>query len=264
MYQKVTLTIFAFLFVFVASNGHAKDKEDVLNEILNKDIEKERVENEFQDLRPQAIREAAHTLAFQKAVRWRYKEIVDKLEDQESKLNSLFDFNRLMLNKGRVVPPVIVRADKGFEVKSDELATQVENTYRIIRDARLTSIPPSWRDYLVAEYQSVDKVNPAVLPKDDEEQKIWDQAAREGFEEGLDHADHLYKTNLSRLSRDFRGILRFKLLAEQNIVQVPVMSEGELGVRVEDKVLDVDQKVFRITKESMFNEVKEWNPAVGE
>lgn len=255
---------FSILFMF-ATVAIAGEKEEVLESVKDyKNNSSEEPDNEFDNLRPKAIKEAAETLAFQRAVKFRYEEIVELLKKKEKHLDNIFNFKMLMLNKGKVVPPVIVEARKGYNILSDREATEVNRTYKILKDARIASAPPNWRDYLVKEYGSQEEVNPAVLPKNEKEERLWDAAAERGFNDGIKHADRLFEINLNTLRRDFEGILKFKILAEQNMVDVPVFSEGELGVRVDDKVLDIDQKVFRITEDSRFKEMDKWEPKLGE
>lgn len=250
----------------VFGSGQATE-EEILDEILYnaEKFAKDSYKNKFADLRPQAVIEAAQTLGFQKGVQWRYEKIMENVLNQESQINRIFDFGGLLMNNGRILPPVIIEGEKGLNIESNLVATEVESSFRILKDARIVSVPPSWRDYLYREYEASRVVNPAVLPKGKEEQDLWEEYAKKGFNEGVRHADRLFKTNLQKMVRDFEGILRFKILAEQNIVSLPILSKGEIGIVVEDKKLDVDQRIFRITKEGSFNDkVETWTPKVGE
>jgi len=61
---------------------------------------------------------------------------------------------------------------------------------------------------------------------------------------------------MTRLMSAFRGILRFKMLADKGLVSVPVLAQGDLGVQVGDNVLNVDQKTFRITVPAEFKRLE--------
>jgi len=214
----------------------------------------------FDQLRPNAIKEAAQTLAIQEAVKYRYANIVSQLNAVDQKLDQVFNFHALLLNDNKVVPPVIGETNSGFVVESDILAKSTEVAYRIISPARLTATPPNWRDYLIQAFSVVDNVNPSLLPENTAERQIWKEGIETGWEMGLAQADRVYTSSLNRLVRDFKGMLRFNLLAAQDMVSIPILAEGRLGVQVGEKILDVDQKIFRITSPTYFRSVKEWKP----
>lgn len=214
-------------------------------------------------LRPNAIREAAFVLGAQEGVQWRYAEIITILKDREAQMDSVFDFGALMLNGGRVLPPVIVSAEQALRVESPVEASSADATYSILSPARIVSAPPNWRGYLFRENPPLETVHPAVLPWDSDEREIWRAAVLEGWKRGLRHADRVFETGLNRLTRDYRGMLRFKLLAEQGMVSVPELHEGRLGIRVGENLLEVDQRVFRLNGQGRFLPVEDWRPVVG-
>lgn len=219
---------------------------------------------EFKDLRPEAIREAARTLALQAAVKWRYGQILEELQQNEASISSVFDFRSMLIHNGRVLPPVIVEGQKGLKLESDTVAQSVDVTYRILQPAKFVTAPPHWRDYLWQEFAAEEDVNPAVLPKDSGEREIWKKAAAEGWQKGIVQAEQVYQANLNRMARDFRGMLRFNLLLTQNIISMPLLAEGNLGVQVAGETLDVNQKVFRITMPSQWRRTDEWKPVVSQ
>jgi defect-in-organelle-trafficking protein DotC len=214
-------------------------------------------------LRPEAIREAAFVVGTQAGVKWRYAQIVDLLRSREHTLDTVFDFTPLLLNGGRVLPPVIVSAEQAFRVDSPVSATSSDATYTILIPARLISAPPNWRSYLLREDPVIDTVHAAVLPWDSDEREIWRTAVLSGWKQGLRHADRVFEAGLNRLARDYRGMLRFKLLAQQGMVSVPELNEGRLGICVQDALLEVDQRVFRLTDPGRFRPVEDWHPVIG-
>jgi defect-in-organelle-trafficking protein DotC len=234
-----------------------------LKKIIEKDEVAKSTQSDIKNLRPRAIRRTARTLAIQKAVAWRYEQIKELLEEHSSRLNHIFDFAPLMMGDGKVLPPVITEAGASYRVKSQKRASSTSTTYRIIAGAKMVSSPPSWRDYLLRSYPSFDKSDAGVIPKNHKEREIWKEAALEGWQLGIEHARRLFRTNLSELVRDYKGILKFRLLAEQNIVSAPIVAEGKVGVQIQGKQMSVDRKVFRITRETDFQEAEKWEPKVG-
>jgi defect-in-organelle-trafficking protein DotC len=258
-HNKAAFTLAAAVCLY-AGTACADTLPDRALQLQKKEASSEYESGVFDELRPRAIKEAAQTLAIQEAVKYRYDNIVSLLNQNEPLLDKIFDFDSLLLNNDKVVPPVIGRADRGFKVESDSLAHSTEVAYRIISPARITATPPNWRDYLLYSFDAIEDVNPSLLPDNSAERKIWEEGIEQGWQMGIEQANRVYSANLNRLVRDFKGMLRFNLLVAQNMVSVPVLAEGELGVRVGDKILDVDQKVFRITAPTKFREVEEWKP----
>lgn len=215
----------------------------------------------YKALRPQAIQEAAMTVGVQSGVRWRYGQIIAHLLTNHKSVDQVFDFSPLLLNDGRVLPPVIVDAHDVYHLESSTRATSTQAAYRIIQRAQLATIPPNWRDYLLRDFESVTEVNPIVLPKNDAERALWESAAEEGWSVGVAQANRVFNANLDRLVRDYKGMILFKKMAIQRVVSVPMLDEGKLGVKVGSDVLDVDQRIFTITP-SQFRSADEWQSIV--
>jgi defect-in-organelle-trafficking protein DotC len=204
-------------------------------------------------LRAESMRETAETLGFQSAVKWRYDRINAELEAMAAELDGIYDFAPLMMHDGRMRPPVVVEANNTETLNSDVESTASDTTWEIRDDAKVVISPPSWRDYLVQHYAVNDEVNPLIRPKDSEEGKQWAADVKKGWDAGIAQADSLFEINLNRLARDFRGIVRFHRLAEQNVLAVPDFAVGDLGVTVNGRKMDVNQRLFQITGHAKFN-----------
>lgn len=209
------------------------------------------------NLRMKVLRESASTLGFQGGVKWRYRQIMAGVEKRRLEFEKIFNFTPLLIDE-KVLPPVIKWAENATNFESETLATSVEAQYRIIAPARIVSTPPSWRDYLWSDFEAIEAVSQEVLPSSSAEKAAWKAAAKEGWDQGVSHADDVFHLNMNKLVSDYRGILRFKMLADRGMVSVPVLSEGRLGVQVGDDLLNVDQRVFRITVPAAFRAAEEW------
>jgi defect-in-organelle-trafficking protein DotC len=150
--------------------------------------------------------------------------------------------------------------ENALQLKSTVKSISSQVVYRIKQDAQIISVPPNWRAYLDKHFQSIEDINPILLPKNSDEQKIWDVAIEKGWKVGVAQANRVFTANLSVLNRDYRGLCTYKMLALQDIIEVPMVAEGEYGVQIGNKTLDVDQRIFRITNTANFNEVEKWNP----
>ena len=265
------ICFFLLAMVFTSSAWASKIQEDkkALEVLQNQDFdsvdasslseEKEKAIAET-SLRLSAIREAGTAIAVQKAVKHRYQQINDDLEKISYELDQVYDFGPLVEHEGRILPPIISEVHNSLQIKSSTESISSQVVYKIIQNARIIPVAPTWRQYLVKNYGAIEDVNKVLLPKTAAEKKIWAQAVEKGWEIGLEQADRLFDANLARLERDYKGLLKFKLLSKQGIVSLPMVAEGEFGIKVGNKTLDVDQKIFRITKASDFNEAEKWEP----
>ena len=79
-----------------------------------------------------------------------------------------------------------------------------------------------------------------------------------GWKEGLEQARQLFELNMARLVADYRGMLRFHLLAQRGMVSMPRLSEGKLGLKVGKRTLAITETVFRITGPAGFLPQQAW------
>lgn len=237
----------------------------VFQDVMDKDELGEDMEGRISNVRADALKQTAYTLALQQAVRWRYNRIMEALSEQESRLNEIFDFSPLLMQDGKVLPPAITEAGPGYRVESKTQASSVDVVYEIVRPAEMISNAPSWRDYLYRSYASFERgdINVGVLPDNQREREMWQRAAVEGWEIGVRQAQNLYRQNLSKLRRDYQGIIKFRTLAKQGMVSVPIIAEGQPGIEVQGERLSVDRRVFRITQPSFFQKEDRWKPKIG-
>lgn len=208
-------------------------------------------------MRPSAIREAAQLVTFQTAIAWRYKQLVAATEAHNAIMDTAFNFAPLLMTQGDalILPPVLTRAGASMRIESGETATAAQTSYELLAPARYVSVAPTWREFLMADaFPEPEKPNPAVMPKDDKERRIWREAVREAWAQGLAEADQLYADNISRMVRQYRGIMLYHLLTAQHILSKVNMASAEMGMKTTDggNKLHIGQKVYRITTPSAF------------
>ena len=63
--------------------------------------------------------------------------------------------------------------------------------YKIESQARFSSVPPSWREYLNFPPPTFDRTSlvSALVPRSDEEERVWKLAVREGWQQGVEQAN---------------------------------------------------------------------------
>ncbi|WP_150113901.1 type IV secretory system conjugative DNA transfer family protein [Leptospirillum ferriphilum] len=229
-------------------------------EKLENPIMVEKKQTESQTLRDKAIRESAFSLGSRAGLAWETARLDKSLDRMGGLLDRIFDFNGLMLNDNRVIPPVVLSTRDSLVLSGPEELRRVNVSWHILHPALLATAVPNWRTYLYRHYPAPDirNVPHVLLPKTDMEKKIWKQAVREGFSEGVRQAREIFKISLRRLQTDYIGMVRFHALAVRNIVSVPVYAHTDLGITREPGRLNAGVRVYRITVPSDFSGPEKW------
>ncbi len=211
-------------------------------------------------MRPTAIKEAAQLVTFQTAIAWRYKQLVAATETHSAIMDTAFNFGPLLMTQGEalILPPVLTHSGASMRIESGETATAAATSYELLEPARYISTVPNWREFLMVDaFPEPEKPNPAVMPKNDKERAIWRAAVREAWAQGLMEADQLFADNVSRMARQYRGVMLYHLLTAQHLLSKVSTASAALGTKATDNgnKLHIGQKVYRITAPSAFTAV---------
>lgn len=239
------------------ASGPRPDDPAELAELLDLQASASRKETAVTRLRPSAIRDAARMTTFQTAIAWRYGKLIEAVDSHAAIMETAFNFTPLMMTQGDalIMPPVLTRAGASMCIDDDGTATTASTTYEMLQKARYVPVAPHWRSYLMTDnFPEPEQPNPAVLPQDGRERAIWRAAVREAWAQGVEEADNLFTDNVSRLVRDYRGVLLYHLLTAQHLLSRVRTADADLGVRVtgDGNRMNLGQKVYRITEPSFF------------
>lgn len=214
-------------------------------------------------IRVEAIKQTALTYGAQNGLAKKNEMIREVLAKKEAKLNRIFNFNLLLLNHS-VLPPVIDQAINSLNLDNPEALRTVSQHYKIVQEAKFVTTPPSWRDYLWVEYQYPQDPHLSLVPKNAGEREIWDKYVKEGWRQGLNQAEQIFQENLSRLNRDYSGMLLYNVLLAKNMISPPRVATANLGITGDEKELKINDQITRITSQSAFKikQIKDWKPIV--
>lgn len=213
----------------------------------------------YGDLRLSSMREEAMKQGMQTALSIRYKQIVTALNQHASLIDQTFNFQPLMI-RGLVLPPVIAVEAQGFRKESDDTARSTRVMYKIDYPARIVTVAPNWRDFLVRDFPPPDPPFPAILPKTSDEQDVWRKAVEQGWIKGVHAADATYQSQLNLLSHTYRGMLTYQELLKEHIVSEPILARTDLGIVFEGKTLSVGDTLYRLTMQPGFQSADRWTP----
>jgi len=211
-------------------------------------------------IRLEALKETATGLGAKGGLAWRSNIINKTLIKDQSHLDSIFNFNQLLLQHN-VLPPVLVESSNNLNLDNDKAIRLNSKTYRIIKQARFVTAPPTWRTYLTMNYLPPSVPDSTLLPKTKEEASAWNEFLTQGWEQGISQANDIFRSNLDRLQRDVLGMILYKKLLAQHMVSAPFVANTNLGVTGDKDEMHINDQVLRITSESkLMTDSSKWTP----
>lgn len=219
--------------------------------------------NQINPIRMQALQETSFQLGAQGALAWRALQINATLSKEARYLDRVFDFNQLLINHN-VLPPVLVEANDALDLDSSTQAIRTASKiYRIIAPAQFTTAPPHWRTYLWMEYKKPTLPDHTLLPATQPEADVWNASLKEGWKQGIQQANSIFGVNLSRLKRDYLGMVLYNKLLQQRMVSAPFIAQANMGVTGDSQEIRINDNVARITDQSKLQpDSSKWNPVI--
>ena len=215
-------------------------------------------------IRLDALREAATTLGAQGGLAWRSKQIDKSLTEETRSLDQIFNFNNLLLDHN-VLPPVLVQGNQLLNLDNPLTIRIANKTYKIHSQARFVTTAPNWRTYLWMSYKKPSIPDQSLLPRDDNEQRIWIKNIDKGWKQGIIQANSIYQDNLARLKRDYNGMMLYRELLARNMVSKPYVATSNLGVttNASHSQIYINDQGLRITALPKLNpKSKTWKPVI--
>ncbi|MCY4542875.1 MAG: type IV secretory system conjugative DNA transfer family protein [Rhodobacteraceae bacterium] len=208
-------------------------------------------------IRRSALREGALTLGTQHGYRRRAWEIERRLEHRSNELSVAFDFGRVAapapLGLGYVVPPVVAWGFDASSVKQGGKGIAGSREFiALSKPGRLTPVVPTWRDHLLMVAPVPNRLPPSLLPHAAEERLLFARWFREGWRAGRNQANREFKLRMQRLKREYLGMLKYRELVSQGVINQIVLARSEYGTTVEGAVLRIDDRAVEIVSAASF------------
>lgn len=255
MKAKLIIFIFALTTLLTAcGSSHSQDIDPTnLNQLesIREEPIRESVTGspELSQIRVKALEDTALSLAAQGGLASQSKQINTRLDRDKWYLETVYNFNGMMLSHG-VLPPVLVQGDFSLNLADPNTIRVADKTYKIIQQARFATTPPNWRDYLWMSFSKPELPHKFLMPKNSNESKIWRKAIRTGWQKGIEQAANIFQQNLARLKRDYQGMILYRKLLEEKMINAPFVSRTELGVTGDGSDMRINDQVLRITEHS--------------
>lgn len=204
-------------------------------------------------IRRDSQKEAAMSFGARGGLAWRTKLIMDDLKRNEAALDKIYSFRRLLITAPSnmfMEPPIISEALNNLIVTNDgNEAAVADSVYHITRKARIVSAPRNWRQYLERSWDAVVAPPDILLPETEYERKAWREWVRRGWEEGYKQADEIFQADLNRLTADFEGMVRYRVLLTQNKVSAPSATLVDRGITGVESETSIGGRPLKITNE---------------
>ncbi|MEM7650611.1 MAG: type IV secretion system DotC family protein [Pseudomonadota bacterium] len=218
------------------------------------------------DIRLDALREAAVSFGARGGLAWRSFAIREELEDRARYLDKVFNFNQLLIAapSGLLIePPIISESVNSMLIEGDgQQAAVSDRIYNIINNARIVSTPRSWRNYLERDWGVAEPPPDILRPEDDEEREIWVDLVTRGWEEGVRQADEIFQDDLSILTADFEGMIRYRTLLAQGMVSQPYALQVDRGITGDGNEMRIGDRAVQITGvPELMTGSDQWKPA---
>lgn len=202
---------------------------------------------ELSGLRAKSLQDSSMSIGAQGGLAWAADQINVHLEKDKKYLDTIFNFNAMVLTHG-VMPPVLEEGDYSLNLADSNTIRVADRTYKIVQQARFATTPPNWREYLWLTYSKPQLPDKTLLPKTAEEQKVWKKGIHMGWEKGIQQAYSIFQQNLARLKRDYRGMVLYRKLLQEKMVSPPFVARTELGITGDGNDMRVNDQVLRIVE----------------
>ncbi len=218
------------------------------------------------DIRNDAIREAAISYGARGGLARRTFEIRQELEKRSRYMESVFNFRELLIPapSGLMIePPVVTENMNAMIIEAGgQQAAVSDRIYNIIRNVRIVSAPRTWRSYLERDWGVVEPPPDILRPQNSEERRLWMELVAKGWAEGYAQADEIFQEDLARLTADFNGMVRYRMLLTQNMISQPYALLVDRGVTGGGNEMRIGDRAVQITgTPSLISEGQRWQPA---
>lgn len=220
------------------------------------------------ELRRDAMREAALSYGMRVGLATRTRQIMNRLQQQDTILDRLFDFSKLLIpapSAMLIEPPIVSQMQNSFIVNDRGSEAAVSDViYNISRQARIVAAARNWRQYLTRDWDGEITPPPYVLlPQNSREREVWRRFVRQGWDQGFLQADNIFQADLNRMLNDFEGMVRYRVLVAEGKISEPNAIMEDRGISGTGNVMRIGDRAIRLSGEAQFRQDGTlWQPGI--
>lgn len=235
-------------------------KDDEGYQLYREDIGPSAKKNQFENsLRKVGIVDTARAFGSQAGLHWRYKEINEIIDRYAGRLDSV-NFRPFMTD-GMILTPSILISKNDENFINDKKMIKTNISFIVDQEARIVSVPPTFRDYIVREFEQPRPVNPLLKPKNEAEQKLWRSALQEGWEIGVEAAFDIFKDGLLQLERDIQGRINYRKMVQLEMISPAALKVSKMGVTFNGRTMNAGETIYEISQDAQYKSMDEWRSA---
>lgn len=213
------------------------------------------------ELKQKEMKSMAMSVGAQNGYVSRMNSLKVELDSKKDQLDQIWDFSVIMkLSGGKLeeiylLPPVISITKNLTTVSDESDRIRISGTmYKIDKPARLVTVAPNWRQYLLYD-QPIEIIRPVanLLPKTPSEKKLWAEWVNDGWVAGNMQAEREMTYRVRKLGADFNGMARYMTLALEGKVTKPVVSSSAQKVDGGGTVMRVDDRIVQLSMPASLN-----------
>ncbi|MBF13189.1 MAG: hypothetical protein CMF46_02365 [Legionellales bacterium] len=215
-------------------------------------------------VRLDSVQQIAQNYGAQSGLEWQSNKISQVLQAHRESLASIYDFRSFLID-AHILPPVLQETKKDVSLSASENTLRISDmTVEITQPARFVTAPPVWYEYIQVAHATPNLPQVSLLPQNQFERDLWDEAVVQGWTMGVDQANEILMAGIHRLNRDFLGMVLFHRLYEQGLVSRPFSSKTELGITGNSHKVVVGDQVVRMSQQSelLVDNSAYWEPLV--
>ncbi len=197
-------------------------------------------------IRLQALQQTALEVGAQGGLAKQSNDINHDLVAKARQLDQTFNFHPMILHNN-VLPPVLVEGRTLLDQSAPDTLRIADHTYKIVKQARFITAPPTWRTYLWMDYKKPAAPDPTLIPQTVQEEKVWKRYVTQGWQQGIEQANTIFNANLARLKQDYAGMVLYRKLLALKMISKPYVATTELGITGDHKQIAINDQLLRIT-----------------
>ncbi len=218
------------------------------------------------DIREDALKDAALSFGVRGGLSMRTFEIRQELEKRGGYMDRVFNFRQLLISAPSgflIEPPIVSESANAMIIQAGgQEAAVSDRIYNIVKNAKITSTPRTWRTYLEREWRSLEEPPDILRPEDEEEREIWEERVARGWGIGYEQANDIFEEDLNKLMADFQGMVRYRLLLTQGMISPPSAMQVDRGVTGGGREMRIGDRAVQITSvPKLVTGSDQWQPA---
>lgn len=214
-------------------------------------------------IRANLIRETAMSYASKYALHWESIQINKHLQSNAKTLDHIYNFRPLLL-ANQLIPPILIETKQNVQTDNPNLIRMSDRSISIHAPARFSTAIPSWKSYLFQHYPLPDRPVSALLPRNQAELKVWNEAIKIGWRAGRQQAAQIFRVNIGALSRDYRGMILYYQYLAQRMITPAHAAHANLGITGDETSMQLNDRIIKITNQSKLlpQSIEQWKPAL--